>query len=489
MIKTPKSIAVVGGGTAGFVSALILKKRFPQMKIDVIRSSKIGIIGVGEGSTEHWKEFLIHLGISNREVVRECDATFKCGIMFQNWGVPDYLHSIQTQLSGKLGQYPYVYAGLIASGAAPIDMASTQFWNNQVNRWFLTQPDATPTNQYHFNTNSLNAFLTKKAEQLGIRIYDDEINDFDITEDGNITTLHGTKKDYNYDFYIDSTGFKKILISKLGAKWQSYSKYLKMNSAIVFPTGDTDNYNIWTMARAMDSGWMFRIPVWGRHGNGYIYNSDYISADDAKLEAEKFLGYEVNVAKQISFDPGALDKVWINNCCAIGLSASFVEPLEASSIGTSIQQAFLLMHRIVNYDQDIIDSYNNDVTDILNNIRDFVALHYVTKRNDTPFWKDVQQLDLPGDLADKIERWRNRMPINDDFNRKSRFILFKEDHHLFIMHGLQLFDTNSIKQEFELQSIQAKLEVEDIIRGKKVHTETISTVTHKEAIRYIRQNG
>jgi tryptophan halogenase len=88
----------------------------------------------------------------------------------------------------------------------------------------------------------------------------------------------------------------------------------------------------------MDYGWMFRIPVWGRHGNGYIYDSDYIDEHQAKLEAEKYLGYEVEVAKKIDFDPGALDKVWINNCVAIGLSASFVEPLEASSIGTSIQQ-------------------------------------------------------------------------------------------------------------------------------------------------------
>ena len=489
MNKTPRSIAVVGGGTAGFIAALILKKRFPEFKIDIIRSTKIGIIGVGEGSTEHWKEFINFIGVDPHTIIRECDATYKCGIMFQNWGVPDYLHSIQTEMQVKIGQYPYVYAKLIGDNSPSNALMTRHFWNNRINKWFLSTPLNSPTNQFHFNTNKLNSFLTSLASSAGITVYDDEIENFDIDEDGNITTLHGAKKKYNYDFYIDSTGFKKLLISKLGAKWQSYSKYLKMNSAIAFPTGDTENYNMWTIARGMDAGWLFRIPVWGRHGNGYIFNSDYMDVDGAKAEVEKLYGYEIEIGKHITFDPGALDRVWINNCCAIGLSASFVEPLEASSIGSSIQQTFLLMHRIINYNQKVIDLYNEDCTSILENIRDFVAMHYLTKRNDTDFWKSLKEVPLPDSLSEKIELWRDRMPIEEDFNKISKYALFKDPHHMFIMHGLGLFNTDSIKSEFESQNIVKKLEAEAIIRNEILRDDTVPTFSHKEMLEIIRNNG
>ena len=130
-------------------------------------------------------------------------------------------------------------------------------------------------------------------------------------------------------------------MSKLGAKWNSYNKYLKMNEAIAFQTEDTDNYNTYTLARAMDYGWMWRIPVYGRWGNGYIFNNEYINAGQAKKEVEKLLGREINVARNIKFDPGSLDRVWIKNCLAVGLSANFVEPLEATSIYFHFQTSLI----------------------------------------------------------------------------------------------------------------------------------------------------
>lgn len=486
MIKTPTSIAVVGGGTAGFVSALILKKKFPSLKISIIRSTKIGIIGVGEGSTEHWKTFLNFLEIDHKEIIRECDATLKCGIMFSNWTDQDYLHSIQVEYNQKFDQYSHVYANLIGKGNNSQALSTGLCWKNQVNRWFIDNPDQSPTAQFHFNTGRLNSWLTNLAGKYEIEIYDDEILDFEITEDGDIGTLYGNKQKYSYDFYIDSTGFKKLLISKLGAKWQSYSKYLKMKSAIVFPTGDEENYNMYTLAKAMDYGWMFRIPVWGRYGNGYIYDSNYIDENQAKLEAEKYLGYEVQVAKKIDFDPGALDRVWINNCVAIGLAASFVEPLEASSIGTSIQQSFLLMYRLINYDQKVIDSYNKDCNSILENIRDFVALHYYTNKDSSKFWKDLKSNPVPDKLQERLELWKHRLPVSEDFNSDSRYILFSEDHHIMVLHGIDHFNNESIRKEFEMQDITLKIESDKIISKNKLQHDTVARMSHKEFIRYFR---
>jgi tryptophan halogenase len=486
MLKTPKSIAIVGGGTAGFVSALILKKKFPSLKVSIIRSTKIGIIGVGEGSTEHWKNFLNFLETDHKEVFKECDATLKFGIMFRDWADKDYLHSIQTEYNQKYGQYSYVYANLIGEGNDSQSLSSSIPWKGQVSRWFIDNPDHSPTHQFHFNTNKLNAWLIKLAAKFDINVFDDEIVDVEIKEDGDIGVLTGNKQNYNYDFYIDSTGFKKLLISKLGAKWQSYSKYLKMKSAIVFPTGDEENYNTYTLAKAMDYGWMFRIPTWGRYGNGYIYDSDYIDEHQAKLEAEKYLGYEVNVAKKIDFDPGGLDRVWINNCVAIGLSASFVEPLEASSIGTSIQQSFLLMYSLINYDQRVINSYNKSCTSILENIRDFVALHYYTNKDSSQFWKDVKNIPVPDKLKEKLEIWKHRLPVSEDFTSESRYILFNEDHHIMVLHGIGHFNNDSIKKEFEMHDIQVKIDSDNIISHNKLQQDTVSRISHKEFVKYFR---
>lgn len=483
--RVVNSVCVVGGGTAGFIAALILKKRFPKIDVTIVASKSIGIIGVGEGSTEHWLEFMDHMGISYADIIKHCDATLKCGIMFKGWAEKDYLHSIQTEFSHRDGQYPTVYGSLLSNNNDTKNITLKTYWNNDVNRWFLSNRDSFPVSQFHFNTNKLNSFLTDLAKKLQIKLQDDEIVDVEINEHG-ITKLIGQKNNYTSDFYIDSTGFKKILIGKLGAKWISYSKYLKMKSAIVFPTGDTENYNLWTIAQARDYGWSFHIPVFGRHGNGYIFDSDYITADKAKQELDIFYNKDVEIAKTITFDPGCLDKVWIKNCCAIGLSANFVEPLEASSIGTSIQQSFLLMHRIINYTDEIIESYNRDVSSILENIRDFIIMHYITEKNNTEFWQDLKKLELPESLSKLLARWKNRLPIREDFNHQSRYVLFTELHHLFIMAGLNLFNTENIKKEFEMLPLELKLHAENIVRQNKIKESTISLLTHKKFLEIIR---
>ena len=257
-MQTLKNITVVGGGTAGFVSALILKTRFPHLAITLVESTRIGIIGVGEGSTEHWHEFMQYIGVPFRTVIKECDATFKCGIMFRGWAKEDFLHSIGSEAEIKNGQYATAYGKLISEKSPNWMFNQNHSWENKMDHSRL-EPSAGPAwNQYHFNTHKLNDFLHRVALEKKISIVEDEISDVVLANDGSIDYLVGEKTQYRSDFYIDCTGFKKLLISKLGAKWQSYGEYLKMKSAIVFPIGDTDEYNMWTLAQAMDYGWMFK---------------------------------------------------------------------------------------------------------------------------------------------------------------------------------------------------------------------------------------
>jgi len=486
-MKKLEKITVVGGGTAGFVAALILKTRFPKVQVSIIRSKRIGIIGVGEGSTEHWNEFMQYIGVSYTTVIQECDATFKCGIMFRNWGEKDYLHSIGSQQEIKNGQYPTVYGKLISEGAANKYFNPPLVWDNKLFAHRLEDlSSGSPFNQYHFNTNKLNDFLTRVAKLKEIDIIDDEILDVVLNSEGEIDSLIGEAATYTSDFYIDSTGFSKLLISKLGAKWQTYSQYLKMNSAITFAMGDTEEYNLWTIAQAMGYGWMFKIPVWGRSGNGYIFDKNYITPEQAKKEVEDFLGHDIEIGKTFTFDPGALDKVWIKNCCAIGLSSSFVEPLEATSIGTSIQQSFLLMHRLPNYSQSSIDRYNKDINDILTNLRDFVILHYVTKKDNTQFWKDVQNMPLPETLTENLKKWRKNLPIADDFSSSTAYKLFSDAHHLQILHGLNLFDKESIAKEYDMMHHAIKEIADNHIRESLTFQKMSPTVGHKQFISHVR---
>ena len=482
-MNTPNSIAVVGGGTAGLVAALILKKSCPTIQVDVIESSKIGIVGVGEGSTEHWKSFMDFMDMDKKDMLKSCDATFKAGIMFDNWSDEPYLQTVEGGYNVKFHDTLPLYAKLISEEQP---LTSEESFNSQV-VWDNDPQevlDEFPVVQFHFNTNKLNQYLHRLCKEYDIPIYDDIINDIVIDESG-IKTISSDTQVYDYDFYIDSTGFSQLLIKKLGAKWTSYSDYLKMNSAIVFPTGDEDEYPMWTLARAMDAGWMFRIPVWGRKGNGYIFDKNYITVDEAKAEVEAYLGHEVEISKHIEFDPGCVDRTWIKNCVAIGLSASFIEPLEATSIGTSIQQAFLLANRIVNYNDRAIELYNKEVEDIVLDIRDFVALHYVVNREDTQFWKDVKQMPLPPRIAKNMEMWKHRLPQDGDFGNESSYRLFSAPHYTIILAGNKWFNIDSIKHQYNLFPQDVKELVEHALDGADIPP-FVRQIPHKTIIELIR---
>ena len=486
-MKNVKSLTVVGGGTAGLISALILKER-SNLEVSLVYSSNIGIVGVGEGSTEHFSEFIKFVGISASEIVKECDATFKVGVMFDDW-IKDtrYLHSVLSPFNVRSGQYFSVYGRQISANSKYFYPDST--FENLVPSNGININYAPETNQYHFNTFKLNDFLKKKAVEKGIKVFDDDIKEVELDENGFIDYVVGEKANYKSDFYIDATGFKRVLMSKLNVKWKSFSKYLKLNSAITFPTGDEDNYNFWTLAKAMNAGWRFKIPTWGRHGNGYIYDSNFINADEAKLEVEKELGHEVEIGKTFQFDPGALETVWNKNCVAMGLSGCFFEPLEATSIGLTIQQSFLLMHKIQNYDENVIKDYNESFESMTENIRDFIVLHYLTKRNDTPFWKNILNLEIPDSLQNNLEKWKTKLPIGEDFRNDSSYCLFGAQNFIVVMAGLNLFDNDAILQEYNFLADHTRHHAERTIASVIFEEEIKKLVEHKKIIQIIREIG
>ena len=431
-------ICVVGAGTAGLIAALTLKNRFENFNIQIIKSDKVGIIGVGEGTTEHWQQFCTYNKISMEELIKETDATFKYGIMFKDWKKQPYFHSILNNISTiELGQYKAGYAYCINNNLKSKEYTNSCCWDNKIAKNSLPH-------QFHFNTLKLNKFLLKKCRERSIKVIEDKITKINL-KGKNIDSIESSLKKYKSDFYIDCTGFKKLLISKLGAKWLSYKKYLPMNEAIAFATEDTEEYPPFTMSNAMAAGWMWRIPTQGRWGNGYVFNNKYINATQAQKECEKYLGHKIKVTKDITFEAGSLDRAWIGNCVAVGLSSSFIEPLEASSIGISIQQSFLLMHLITNYQKHDVDLYNEKFINIVENTRDFVLLHYLCGKKGSDFWNEFKP-NLPESLSKNLETWKYRLPLAEDF--KGSYLLFNPENFIIILKELNLLNKKNIKREF-----------------------------------------
>jgi tryptophan halogenase len=448
-----KKIAVVGGGTAGVVTALILRKTYDNLEIDLIESDKIGIVGVGEGSTEHWATFMQHCDISTTELIKNTDATFKYGINFENWtgDNSNYIHSISSAFNmSSQSNSKFVYSYLISKGAGPKDLVHKYIEQSLHRMPFFT------INQFHFDTNKLNKFLHDLCDKRNIKTIKAEIKEVKLAEDGAISELISEDgRSFEYDLYIDCTGFHRLLLHKaMGVKWKSYNKYLPMNSAIAFPTETTEKIPSWTLSRAMTSGWLWRIPTQSRYGNGYVFNDNFISADQAVEEVEQYYGHKINVGKHVSFDAGCLEKFWVKNCVAIGLSSSFVEPLEASSIGCSIQQAFKLNQVLPSYMPGVniemaVNAFNTECDELLDNILDYIALHYVTKRDDTEFWKSTHSLPKPAGLEERLEMYKHKMPNPSEFlNRK---VMFKEANWIVVMHGLGLISQEAAQADVDMQ--------------------------------------
>jgi len=448
-----KKIAIVGGGTAGLVTALILRKTYDNLEIDLIESDRIGIVGVGEGSTEHWQTFMQHCDISTSELVKHTDCTFKYGINFENWtgDGSNYIHSVSSAFNmSSQTNSKFVYSYLISQGAKPKDLVHKYVEASLHRMPFFT------INQFHFDTNKLNKFLHDLCNKRYINIVKAEIKEVKLDETGAIDCLvTESQQELKYDLYVDCTGFHRLLLHKaMGVKWKSYSKYLPMNSAIAFPTETTEKIPSWTLAKAMNSGWLWRIPTQQRYGNGYVFNDNFITFDQAVQEVEQLYGHEINVGKKVSFDAGCLEKFWVKNCVAIGLSSSFVEPLEASSIGSSIQQALKLDQVLPSYMPGVntemaINAFNKESDELLENILDYVALHYVTKRDDTEFWKSTHSLPKPQGLEDRLEMYKHKMPTPSEFlNRK---VMFKEANWILVMHGLGLISQEVAQSDVDVQ--------------------------------------
>jgi tryptophan 7-halogenase len=415
-----RKIVIVGGGTAGWMTAAALGKVLGRnyAEIIVVESDAIGTVGVGEATIPQINVFNRLLGINENDFVRRTKGSFKLGIQFVNWGQlgHSYFHPF-----GKYGidmegvSFHAYWLRLYQQGLAPwIDEYCIQA-KAAAGGKFMRPIDAgnSPLSDiayaFHFDAGLYALFLREHAEKSGVVRHEGKITQVhQRSEDGFVEAVEledGSRIDG--ELFIDCSGFHGLLIEQtLQTGYDDWSNWLPCNRAVAVPCESVADITPYTRSTAREAGWQWRIPLQHRIGNGYVYCSDYISDDEATAKLLGNLdGKALADPRYIKFTTGRRKKYWNKNVVAIGLSSGFMEPLESTSIWMIQAGIAQLLGNFPdrNYHDVDRDRYNRMMKTITEETRDFLILHYkATERDDTPFWNYCRTMDIPDKLNEKM---------------------------------------------------------------------------------------
>lgn len=419
-----KRVLIVGGGTAGWLAALYCKKINPYLNVELIESEEIGIIGAGESTASPFTASLRDLKIDVREFIRETDSTIKSSIKFDDWDFPgsSYLSTFtnwfntqdtkgvsynRTSPLIELEDIPdyllYCYANGIDSHKTGVHKLALDYKAPviQIDDEFGSTFSRIQGYTYNINAKLTAKFLRKKAERQGVIRHEGKI--VKINGHYPIESLEDDKgRIHKVDFVFDCTGFARLIIGKhLNSKWIDYSKYLTVDSAIPFFLPMDEKIPTYTNATAMKYGWMFKVPTQKRYGAGYVYDSKYITKDQALQEVQEKLGHEVEPVNFFKFKSGFYEDIFISNCVALGLASNFLEPMAATNLtlvsGTLMRLSNGYNKGIFNFTSD-----DNEFKKHINEANRYIITHsnvseiyshYVNNRNDTEFWKYYKNIE------------------------------------------------------------------------------------------------
>ncbi|HEY5775001.1 MAG TPA: tryptophan halogenase family protein, partial [Xanthomonadales bacterium] len=404
---------IVGGGTAGWMAAAGLAKSLGQtIDITLVESDDIGTVGVGEAVIPLIKSFHALLELKEDEFLRAVNGTIKLGIEFENWGRlgESYFHPFgPTGVEAWAAQFHHYWLKARRHGNTDeLRDFSLEASMAQAGRFTL---DSAPQPQYayHFDASLYAKYLRKLSEANGVRRIEGKVVDVQVNgESGFIESIELESGDrIEGDLFIDCSGFRGLLIQQtLQTGWEDWSHWLRNDRAVAVQTELVSPPAPYTRSTARTSGWQWKIPLQNRVGNGLVYCSDYLSDDLAKKALlDNLEGKPLNEVRTIRFRTGRRAQQWVKNCVAVGLSSGFLEPLESTSIHL-IQNSILRLVRMfpaAEIDPAEVRQFNNETTQEIEQIRDFIILHYkVTQRRDSKYWVDCSEMSVPESLAHKI---------------------------------------------------------------------------------------
>jgi tryptophan halogenase len=448
-------VVILGGGTAGWMTAAALVHRLPRdlYSVVLIESDEIGIVGVGEATLPHIKQFNDMLGLDEAEFMRATRATFKLGIEFCNWDLPGgrYIHPF-----GAFGepwggvQFQHHWLRLRESGreVAPFQSYSLAVAAARANAFALPDEDpasirSTYSYAYHFDSGLYAPYLRDWATARGAQRVEGRMASVERDgRSGNLVALSMQSGErIAGDFFVDCSGFRSLLLgSELGVGWEDWKHWLPCDHALAVPCdhGGDDSLTPYTRATARPGGWQWRIPLQHRIGNGYIFSGDFLSQDEARETLLANLdGAPQGEPRLLRFTPGRRTSAWSANCVAVGLASGFLEPLESTSIFL-IQAAIIDLIDLMpspspdrTIDPRLADEFNRLTTMQYERIRDFLILHYIANRREgEPLWDYLRAMPLPDSLAHKLALFRARAT-----SPEYQFGLFSRDSWLSVLFG------------------------------------------------------
>lgn len=424
MTSDSKHFIVLGGGTAGWMSACLLAHHWPQHQISVVESPDIGIIGVGEGSTPQLKAFFETLGIAEADWMPKCNATYKAGIRFDGWserqGFESYFHPFNTQIdlftepqftfhtrARRTGRNVWAHpdrfflpAAIAANGRAPLAPSNFPF---------------TIGYGYHFDAVLVGKMLREHAtSKLGVRHLEHTVARVQLDTEGHVEALLTTDgATVAGDFFLDCSGFRGAIIQEaLKEPFLPFAENLFNDAAVAMPTpNDEDDIRSETRATALSTGWAWRIPLTNRVGNGYVYSSRYIDKEAAETELRTHLGLLDNAteARHLKMNVGRVQRSWVKNCLAVGLSQGFIEPLEATAlhIVQATVEGFIRAYEKGGETDRGAEAFNQNLSERYDGIRDYIVAHYrMNQRTDSEYWRDnAQNTELSDNLKTIMTVW------------------------------------------------------------------------------------
>jgi tryptophan halogenase len=441
-------VVIVGGGTAGWMTAAALSKVLGrEYSIRLIESEEIGTVGVGEATIPMIKLFNQALDLDEAEFVRATQGSFKLGIEFVNWGQlgDSYIHGF-----GKIGQdlglvpfHQYWLKMHQAGKAAALDEYSITTWASRHNKFMRAVTDrpnsplADIAYAYHFDAGLYAAFLRRYAEARGVERIEGKVVDVALRgTDGFVesVTLDGGRV-VEGQLFVDCSGFRGLLIEQaLKTGYVDWTHWLPCDRAVAVPCAHGGPITPYTRSTARQAGWQWRIPLQHRVGNGHVFSSRFISEDEATATLMANLeGEALAEPRTLRFVTGKRKKFWNRNVVAVGLASGFMEPLESTSIHL-IQSSIARLTAFFpsgGFEQADIDEFNRHSDQEFDAIRDFLIVHYhATERTDTPFWDYVRTMDVPESVTQRMDLFRSNGRVFREGNE-----LFAEPSWVQVMHG------------------------------------------------------
>ena len=452
-----KSLVIVGGGTAGWLTAAYLAKVLRAGEADgvavtVIESPDIAPIGVGEGTFPTIRRTLGIIGLNEADFIRASSATFKQGVVFNDWGTlgTGYFHPFNFPHEGEAGDLaPYWLMRRAAGDTMPFaDAVSQQGHIVRAGHAPKRLSDGDyrgPMNYaYHFDAARFAEVLKARALQLGVRHIAAEVTAVTRDDHDGIASVRALDEDIAGDLFIDCTGFRARLIGDaLGSPFHACDDVLFNDRALAiqvpYATPDAATLPA-TLATAHEAGWTWDIGLDSRRGIGYVFSSRYSSDDRAEQVLRAYVGPQgdaLNV-RLLKFRTGYRERQWIGNCIAVGLSAGFFEPLESTGI-MLIEIAATVIGDVFPCRRETMAAsaraYNHMMSERFSRIVDFLKLHYALSRRDEPYWRaNSDPSSWPQRLRDSIAQWRERPTSRFDF--AVDYETFLPASYQYILYGL-----------------------------------------------------